>query len=50
MFKDKYTIFDPVEKKLLGNASYEQFFYPCIEYAKTGNTDLTITKLEVIDS
>ena len=23
MFKDKYTIFDPVEKKLLGPASFE---------------------------
>ena len=23
MFKDKYTIFDPIEKKLLGPASFE---------------------------
>ena len=23
MFKDKYTIFDPIEKKLLGDKSFE---------------------------
>ena len=42
MFKDKYTIFDPVEKKLLGPASYEQFFYPCVLYDDKSNGVLGI--------